>query len=98
MNAQIWKKLIHLFFSLSYLQMIKMMVTIVIVFTICWLPFNVLVVSTFLRLKYFILPEVVWKIYSIYVSLEHRKQNILSSFEQRIKQKKKSKKDLNFSR
>lgn len=29
------------------LQMIKMMVTIVIVFTICWLPFNVLVVSWF---------------------------------------------------
>lgn len=29
----------------SIWQMIKMMVTIVIVFTICWLPFNVLVVS-----------------------------------------------------
>lgn len=26
------------------LQMIKMMVTVVIVFTVCWLPFNILVV------------------------------------------------------
>lgn len=50
-------KIIVFFYSLSFffslpfrnirgsLQMIKMMVTIVIVFTICWLPFNVLVVS-----------------------------------------------------
>ena len=28
------------------LQMIKMMVTVVIIFTACWLPFNVLMVST----------------------------------------------------
>lgn len=33
------------FFSLSVAQMVKMMVTVVIVFTICWLPFNVLTVS-----------------------------------------------------